>query len=463
MTENSKLAAASDEARISDNSAAHASASARRFSRSIAFTLAARLLMTANSVAAGIIVARWLGAEGLGQLAVINVAVATVVQLATVGLPSANTYFIAQDNRHLRAATVNSLVFALIVGSLLAMALTLLAGARPDWFASISQRLISVAAVSIPFQLVTLIGLNIFLAVGRIREFNLFDLTAQAFVLVNAVVALIILNSELATLVSLNTVTAAIIGIVIIGLIWSYGSKLKDGLHWRPDRQLFARMIRYGIKFHISILAGALIVRADLLVVNHYRGPGEAGVYSVASQVALLLMLLPGVIGTLLFPRVTAEQDASGATTCRVSRHAAFVMFLICLAAIPFSLLLPLLYGPAFSDVPKLLLILLPGVFLMGLESVVVQHSNAMGLPHAIPLFWMATLLTNIILVFVLVPRYGALGAAAASAISYALIFILVVAHFRSATGRSLSQTFVLRDFELKQLLTPSRRAGALR
>ena len=437
--------------------------SASRFSTHVAWTLVTRILMVGNSVIAGIIVARWLGAAGLGQLAVINVAVATVVQLASLGLPSANTYFIAQDNRRLRAVAINSIVFALIGGSLLAVALTLLASARPDWFASISPSLISVAAASIPFQLITLIGLNIFLAVGRIEKFNLLDLTAQAFVLLNALVALIILNSGLATLVSFNTATAAIIGLVIIALVWSYGSKVEDSLPWRPDRKLFARMMRYGIKFHISILAGALIVRADLLVVNHYRGPSEAGVYSVASQVALMLMLLPGVIGTLLFPRASAEQDAGGATTCKINRHAAFVMFFICLAAIPLSLLLPVLYGPAFSEVPAQLLILLPGVFLIGLESVLVQHANAMGLPREIPLFWIATLLINIILVFLLVPRYGAHGAAIASTISYALIFLLVVTHFHSITGRSFSEIFLLRDFELKQLFTAGRNAGAVR
>src|SRR5688500_18461782 len=205
--------------------------------------------MTANSVVAGIIVARWLGAEGLGQLAVINVAVATVVQLASLGLPSANTYFIAQDNRRLRAVAINSIGFALLGGSLLAVALTLLASSRPAWFASISPTLIGVAAVSIPFQLITLIGLNVFLAVGQVEKFNLLDLTAQAFVLLNVLVALVILNSGLNTLVSLNTATAALIGLVIIGLVWSYGSKLKDGLPWRPDRKLFVRMMRYGIKF----------------------------------------------------------------------------------------------------------------------------------------------------------------------------------------------------------------------
>ena len=138
------------------------------------------------------------------------------------------------------------------------------------------------------------------------------------------------------------------------------------------------------------------MLRADLLVVNHFRGPAEAGVYSVASQFGLLLMLLPGVIATLLFPRVTAEQDARGETTCLVTRYTTFIMFLCCLAAVPFSLLLPVLYGAAFTDATRLLLILLPGVYLMGLESVLVQHFNALGLPRAIPLYWVITLALNL-------------------------------------------------------------------
>ena len=153
----------------------------------IAWTFATRVVMIFNSLAAGIIVAHWLGAEGVGQLAVINVAVATIVQVGSFGLPSSNTYFIAQDQAHFRAAAFNSLVFALGVGSLLALALSATASWRPDWFGLDSVRLIHIAAVSIPFQLITLIGLNVLLAIGKIRQFNILDLVSQSFVLINAV------------------------------------------------------------------------------------------------------------------------------------------------------------------------------------------------------------------------------------------------------------------------------------
>lgn len=416
-----------------------------RFSSQVAWTFATRLLMIFNSVAAGIIVARWLGADGVGQLAVINVAVATIVQLGSFGLPSSNTYFIAQDQAHFRAAAVNSLIFALGVGALLALGLSGVASLRPDWFGFVSPELIHIAAVSIPFQLISLIGLNILLAVGKLREFNLLDLAGQSFVLINAVLVLLILKQGLAFLVTLNTAAAILVSAAIILLLLISGRRLMQS-RWRADMSLLRQMIGYGIKFHISILAGAIIIRADLLVVNHFRGAAEAGVYSVASQFALLLMLLPGVIATLLFPRVTSEQDARGETTCQVSRYTTFIMFLCCLAAVPFSLALPLVYGSAFSDATRLLLILLPGVYLMGLESVLVQHFNALGVPRAIPLYWIATLVINLILVFALVPRLGAQGAAIASSISYAMIFALVALHFHTSTGRSFTEVFVLRS-----------------
>lgn len=423
-----------------------------RFSVHVAWTLLTRVLMTINSVAAGIIVARLLGAEGLGQLTVINVAVATIVQLGSAGLPSANTYFIAQDKSRYASASLNSFIFALVAGSLLALGLAGLAWWRPGWFGFIEPGLIGVAALSIPFQLLVLVGLNIFLAVGRVERFNVLDLIGQSFVLVNALMALLIFQAGLSLLVFLNTGMSVVIGLLTAGLVLAYGSQMKDGLKWRTDLQLFRRMMRYGIKFHVSILAGLLIFRADLLVVNYFGGEAEAGVYGVASQVGMMLMLLPGVIATLLFPRVAARRDETGELTCVVTRHAALVMLFICLAAIPLAFVLPLLYGARFADASTQLLILLPGVYLIGLESVLVQHFNATGLPAAIPLFWVATLIVNVALTFALVPLWGARGAALASTISYCLIFILIARYFCMRTGRNLSEALIMRRTELGKL-----------
>jgi O-antigen/teichoic acid export membrane protein len=173
-----------------------------------------------------------------------------------------------------------------------------------------------------------------------------------------------------------------------------------------------------------------------------------------------MLNLVPGVIATLLFPRIAARREEGGETTCLVTRHVALIMFLLCVASVPLSFGLPLLYGFGFADVPIQLIILLPGVFLLGLESVLVQHFNAIGLPAAIPSFWVATLVVNIVLILMLVPKFGARGAALASSISYAMIFLLVLLHFRFKTGNQIATIFVPRVQELRGLLNMGKSAA---
>ena len=212
------------------------------FAKQITWTFATRVLMIVNSVVAGIIVAWWLGAEGVGQLAVINVTVATIVQLGSFGLPSANTYFIAQDQERTPTAAINSLIFALLIGSTLALALSVLASFRPDLFGFVSPELLRIASISIPFQLITLIGLNILLAIGKVKQFNLLDLAGQSFVLINAMLALIVFHRGLETLVTLNTAASILVSIAITTLLITAARTLQTS-EWRADLAFLRRMM----------------------------------------------------------------------------------------------------------------------------------------------------------------------------------------------------------------------------
>jgi O-antigen/teichoic acid export membrane protein len=433
----------------------------QRFSTHVAWTFGTRILMLLSGVGASVIVARLLGAEGLGALAVLNVTAAVALQLGSAGLPSANTYFIARDKASLASVCANALAFAVVAGCALALVVVALAKFYPALFGHLPVGLMTIAAVSIPFQLITLLGLNVFLGLNRIGHFNLLDAAAQGLLLVNALVALLLFGAGLHALVSLNTLASVLMSLLVVLLI-AYRLKETSGQRFRPDAKLFKHMARYGLKFHVAVVAALLIFRADLLIVNHFRGATEAGVYAVASQVATMLMLLPGVIGTLLLPRVASMPDARGEMTMRVTRHTAFVMLFVCLAAAPASFALPLVYGAPFADASWQLLILLPGIYLVGIESVLVQHFSSLGLPVAIPLFWLITLSLNVALNLAFVPTFGARAAAAASSISYALIFILVATYFRARTGNSLSTTLFLRAGEMRELLAAARTRGGL-
>lgn len=436
--------------------AANVALPTRRFSTNVAFTLATRMLMLASSLGTSIVVARWLGAAGLGTLAVLNVLSALAVQIGCAGLPSANTYFISQDRSKVGVVWANAVLFGIVTGCLLAAIVIVLARSYSGVIGNVPLQLITIAAISIPFQLLTLLGNNVFLSTGRIGRFNQIDAATQLLLLLNAAVTLVVMGLGIASLVLFNSVTAAILSFTVVILI-HHSIKGLNTEKSRVDVRLFTRMMRYAMRFHISTVAALIIFRADLLIVNHYRGVKEAGAYAVASQMANLMVLLPAIIGTLLFPRVAATPDPRGGMTTRVTRHTAFIMLAACIAAVPFSFLLPLIYGADFRDSTIQLLILLPGVYFFGIESVMVQHFSGTGLPAAIPLFWLVALVFNIASNLLLIPTFGAIAAAITSTLSYILIFILVAIYFRNKTGNSLPGTLILQKQELRELFDPIR------
>ena len=423
------------------------------FFSGVVLTFSTRVLMMAGVFGSGIVIARWLGADGFGVYAVVNVTVALALQIGSAGLPSANTYFIARDRETVAPVWANAIAFAFVVGSLLAVVVLALAWLRPSMFGGVPTRLLTIAAISIPFQLLFILNLNVLLALDRIRQLNLFDGLLPALVLVNAVLTLVLLHKQLTFLIASNTAVGSALSLVLMFYLRRLIAHKIESRPLRPDTQLLKAMLVYGVKFYVSIMAGTIILRADLLIVNRFRGAAEAGVYGIASQFSFLLLMLPGVIATLLFPRVAATQDDRGEFAVLVTRHTTVVMLMTCLGAIALAFLLPFIYGAKFGDATIQLLILLPGIFLMGLESVLVQHFTGTGLPAAIPWFWVVTVVFNIGLNLLLVPRFGARGAAVNSTLSYALICLLVAVYFRLKTGRGAAETFILRVHELRRLL----------
>jgi O-antigen/teichoic acid export membrane protein len=422
------------------------------FVSGVMLTFGTRLLMLAGVFGSGLIVARWLGPEGFGTYGVLSVTVALAVQIGSAGLPSANTFFIARDRTKLAPIWLNSLFFGLVVGSLLVAAVLGLAWLRPSLFGGVSVGLLAVAAASIPFQLLFLLGLNVLLGIDRIRQLNLFDALLPAWVLVNAVLVLIVLREQLFVLVSFNTAVAIILSLLLALYSAREVSKQTRSRKFTPNLPLLKAMLSYGVKFYISIVAWTIILRADLLIVNRFRGADEAWVYAVASQFSFLLLMLPGVIASLLFPRVASSRDETGELTVEAARHTTLIMLLTCLAAAALSFVLPLIYGARFADATVLLLLLLPGVFFMGLESVLVQHFTGTGLPVTIPVFWLITLAVNVGLNLLVIPAFGARGAAITSTLSYALIFLLVTIFFCRQTGRRPLEMFLLRGGEVRVL-----------
>ncbi len=429
-----------------------AESGAARFSRHVALTLGAKSVIAGGSLLAGVIVARWLGAASVGMMASLNVMTLLTITFGGIGMPSAVTYLVARDRPSMKAVMTNAVAFAFVVGAILATGVIILTFVTPGLFGDIPTQLVTIAALALPFQLLTLFCLAAFLGLGDIKRYNVLDLLAQSVLFINPLILLGLLGMGLFALVSANTIATAILSLLVLPVLFR-APKTAPNASLLFDRPLMGEMLKYGSKFYVAMVSSVIILRADILLVNYFRSSSEAGVYAVASQVGTLMMMIPGVISTVLFPRVTEAREGSAEITCRVTRHATIILLVVCLSAVPASFLLPVLYGPAFADVPFLVMILLPGVYLLGIETVQVQYFSSLGLPPAIPVFWLVTTSVNLILNLIFVPLYGAYAAAAVSSISYALVFALVAVYFRTKTLKPFSDAFVIRFSEIRSLV----------
>ncbi|HVF46457.1 MAG TPA: polysaccharide biosynthesis C-terminal domain-containing protein, partial [Pyrinomonadaceae bacterium] len=304
------------------------------------------------------------------------------------------------------------------------------------------------------FQIWTLFGLNLFLSLGDVRRFNLLDWFSQAYIPINAVVVLLVLGRGLDTLIAFNAIATALIAITVFVLMRRLAAAEDGGLGFSADAGLFGRMIKFGLTINVMNAVLALVLRADVFLVNYFRGVGEAGVYAIAAQCSLLLIMFPNVVGTLIFPRVAGMKPGSTEFTSAVIRHAAALQLVLCLLAIPAAFLIPYVYGPDFAPATSQFLILLPGAFAIGLQMMLSQHLAGIGQIRLMPYFWIFTLVLGLGLHFWLIPVYGAAGAAAVSTLIYSVSFLLTLFYFGRHTGERISHVLLFRSADARALLT---------
>jgi O-antigen/teichoic acid export membrane protein len=427
-----------------------ANSGVKRFSRDVALTLGARLFIAGGSLLGGVIVARWLGAESVGVLASLNVIALLMITLGSLGMPSATTYMVATRKNRSHQALTNAIYFSACIGSILAVLISAVYLLRPGLFGDVPGTLIYVTAGAVPFQLLSLLCLSVLIGLGRLGIYNLLDMAAPAALFLNPVIVAFLLKGTLSLLVVMNAAAVIVLSVCSVIIVRRVSDPGSNG----GDPQLLKETLRYGSRFYLAMIAAVVLLRADLLLVNYFRGTAEAGVYAVASQVGTLLMMVPTVISTVLFPRAASAGADSVEMTSRVTRHAAFIMFLACLAAVPGAFLLPFIFGPKFEAATLQVLILLPGILLFSVESVQVQYFGSIGLPRMIPAFWIVTMVVNITLDLIFIPLYGATAAAVVSSISYGTIFALVATYFMVRTRTPFFRALLITGAEIRELIS---------
>lgn len=202
-------------------------------------------------------------------------------------------------------------------------------------------------------------------------------------------------------------------------------------------------LLRVGLRAYPLLVLPWLLIRSDVLLTRAIRGSAEAGLYSVASQVIDLALLLPLTLASFSVPKLTREAGAVALLpgTCRLLTI--YVLTVSLLVAIVGKPGLRLMFGDAYGKAWAGVLLLLPGFLALSIEMVLAQFYAVRGFPAFLTHAWLAAFVLNLALNLVLLPRFGFLAAAGTSSVGYIVVCFVVVRRFQCDTGIPWRRLFV--------------------
>jgi O-antigen/teichoic acid export membrane protein len=391
--------------------------------------------MLGLTLLSGVIAARALGPNGRGVYGVAVVIIGIGVQVASLGFNASTIYLGAKYPDRFPGLLGNSAVVSLALGGL-AATVAIVVGMLWPGLISLPGPTLILAAFGIPVGLTFLLCQSLLLASRDIRRFNLADIANKA------ATVLLMCAFVVGGLTSPNTFLFS--GIVAGSCVaaWMFVSLRRRVGSLIIDRGLFVEGVSYAGRAYLASLFAFLMLRVDLLLVEHLLGSEDAGQYAVAVSLADVVYMFPLVVGTLLFPALTSID--SPASRRAVARRAGLVAIAITaviavIAALGADFVIALLFGSEFLNAAPLFRLLLPGVTCLAATSVLSAYIASFYIPRYVPVVYLVTLLFNLALNAALLPTWGVEFASICSSVSYALTLVLLLGatrrHFRRASS----------------------------
>lgn len=403
------------------------------FTGQISLTLGTNVLLILLGLVTGIVIARLLGPEGRGELAVIQMWADALRGIALLGVHEALAYYAAlapqQAGRSIGSAVLlgfSSAMCFMGIGSLLLPAL--LSAQAPEVISAARWYLLQLplaAIIAVPYH--ALRGRGDFVAWNLLRLLPGMGWLAT----IGFMGALGYL--EPATLALAYLVTTACLALPILSMV----ARRVSGPFW-PDVRQWRPMARYGLLSVGATVPQVLNLRLDQMLMAGVLPAQMLGLYVVGVTWSGAVAPVLGALGVVLFSRLAAQSDAADqrrafAQGGRIAVLVAGLVGLLVAVCTPWAI--TLLFGrPFLAAIPSAIVLVVAAVFL-GISQVLEDGLRGLGHPHMVLLAECGGLVVTVLALVLLLPPLAIMGAALASLCGYATTIALLVLQARRLTG----------------------------
>lgn len=386
--------------------------------------------------------ARFLGPEGRGSLAVCMVFTTLLTLIFAFGCNTASTYFVASRKFTPSEGLMYTCIYG-VLSSALAVAVGFMLLRSP--FAFVKKASLSsfyLALCIIPISLIAETFVQVLSSLRRFGAFTTFS-TLFSFVRLLLTVGLLGLLSWGVNGALLAVLIAHAMTIIVVSLFFFKNYQLS----WvAPSLHRMGEILDYGIRFYPASISSIATIQIGTIILAFFATPEQIGLFAVASTLTFYVMMIPDTLSTILLPRVANDNSGRRLLITRCLRLTAMfcggILLLMAIFARPIVIFF---FSSAFTPAVPLVWILAIAIFFRAVSKVFVPYLMGSNHPGILSISYLAGMLVSFLGLVLLLPIFGLTGAAVGMMAGYLTIFILTLVAFWRFSGLSLREIWQFR------------------
>jgi O-antigen/teichoic acid export membrane protein len=399
---------------------------------------------------------RGLGPELLGQYTAVVVLPATLVVFLSMGANVSVIHLVGSGRMELDDAVAGILLHTVLTSVLIVPPILFgILHVDARWVGQAPQAAQQFGVALIPISMLAVHGAALLQGEGRIKQYSVVSVLGPLLGATVLALPFAIHRVTLAVALAAWAVTQ-LAAVVLTWRLLGVGSWSKVGSGWRALQLL----VQSGAMPYVANVMGFLSRRADVFLVAGLAGPNALGKYALAFMIAELLWYAASAAGTSLAPSIArAEESERRDITPLVARVVVALLTAGCLVTLLLDdWIVPAVFGRQFTGSIPALEFLLPGILAAGVEKVIAGDLVGRGRTGITAASAVVAVVSNLALNFILIPRFGIVGAAAASSLAYGAAALLTLTLYLRMTGTRVSEMLLLTRRDLVVLVQLMRK-----
>jgi O-antigen/teichoic acid export membrane protein len=416
------------------------------------FSIFGKFLGAFLALLSSIMLARFLGPTGVGQYQLITTTKVILVSLFAMGFGNASIFFINQKKIDEKLVITNLFKFFSLISVLVFVLVFLALKLFDTYFGSLNNITIILVSIAASFLLIYSVLVQTLYASLQVVKIQIVSLASTFFLLIGLGVFYIFgsLNVELSLIISsLGTIMATLILLFLL--------KNKIDIKIKINFKLLNGIFNYGILLSATNLAYLLSINiVTFLLKNLNNGSfSSIGLFSRASAISNMFIMIPMTIGPLLYSKLSSVNNKEilkmmVERTLRIIISISFIstLFIFFLG----ENLLLLFYGKDFLGATESLNILAFSLTFSSITVVLTNVFSSIGKPLNTFISYSLSLLITVICAIIMIPKFGIEGAAISVLIGLIYNSIHLFYFSKAYTGIRISKSLIVIKSDLVYL-----------